>query len=135
MPRKSRKQPGTSGGAYANRTDKSQAVALPTGLPYGERQQLEQAQQAAPVPQAAGTPMEDPAMAAAAAHNFQPVPLNAPSNRPFEPITHGLPSGPGAGPEILSNSGGVANTLARLAASTGNSAIQEMANRAKQFNV
>lgn len=28
-------------------------------------------------------------------------PLHAPTNRPGEPITHGLPTGPGAGPGIL----------------------------------
>jgi hypothetical protein len=27
--------------------------------------------------------------------------MDAPTNRPNEPVTHGLPTGPGAGPEAL----------------------------------
>lgn len=139
MPRKQRRQPGTSGGAYANRTDKSQPVALPTNLPYGERQQLQQAQQGAPLPQMAATPQGtagvDPAIAAAAAHNFQPTPLNAPTQRPHEPIQHGLASGPGGGPEVLGHDDSMAGMLSALAQSTNNPSLQAMAQRAAQYQV
>lgn len=141
MPRKSRKQPGTQGGAYANRTDLTsgtQAVAVPTGLPYGERQALVQAQQQTPLPQTAGTPQgqaQDPAIAAAAAHDFQPTPLNAPSKRPHEPIQHGLASGPGGGPEVLGHSDTTAGQLQQLAQSTGNPTLLAMAQRAAQYQI
>lgn len=134
MPRKSKTQPG-QGGAYANRTDLTtgtQAVSAPTGLPYGERQALEQAQQQAPLPQQAGF---DQTLAAAMGHNFQPVGLGAPTQRPHEPITHGLPMGPGAGPEILPTSNTMTDQMRRLAMSTGDTAIQEIADRMAQYGL
>ena len=136
MPRKKRTQPGSSGGAYQNRTDLTQPVSVPTGLPYGERQALEQAQQQAPLPQQAPTPQGlDPAIMAAMAHNFQGSPINAMSDRPHEPITHGLPIGPGAGPEVLPQSKTMTDQMMKLAMSTGDPAIQEIANRMAQFGI
>jgi hypothetical protein len=135
MPRKRRAQPGTSGGAYDNRTDLSQPVAVPTGLPYGEGQALAQAQQQAPLPQQAPGPQVDPAVEAAQAHNFQATHLAAPSNRPHEPIQHGLPSGPGAGPEVLQPQQGTSASLNLLAQQTGNPAIAAMAARAARFGI
>ncbi len=136
MPRKTRKQPGTQGGAYANRTDLSggtQAVSAPTGLAYGERQAMEQAQQQAPLPQQAGL---DQVLAAAQGHNFQPVPLNAPTDRQYEPITHGLPVGPGAGPEVLRQTQATLSMKMRqLAASTGDNVIADMASRLEQYGL
>lgn len=131
MPRKSRKQPGASGGAYSNRTDLTQPVAVPTGLPYGERQELVQAQQQAPLPQQA----PDQALAQAQAHPFQPVGLGDPTQRPNEPIQHGLPSGPGAGPEVLQPQPGTSATLQQLAQQTGNPAIAAMAERARRYGI
>lgn len=132
MPRKTRKQPGASGGAYSNRTDMTQPVQVPTGLPYGEAQQLEQAQQQAPLPQEGG--MEQ-AVAAALGHNFQPVGINAETERPYEPIQHGLAGGPGGGPEQMQNSTATSDMLMRLAQSTGNAALMTMAQRARQYGV
>lgn len=135
MPRKRKTQPGP-GGAYANRTDLTsgtQAVSAPTGLPYGERQALEQAQQQTPLPQQASM---DQVLAAAQGHAFNPVQLNAPTARPYEPITHGLPLGPGAGPEVLnipSNSTSV--QLRQLAAQTGDSVIADMASRLEAYGL
>lgn len=136
-PRKQRRQPGSSGGAYANRSDLSQPVAVPTGLPYGERQQLEQAQQGAPLPQTGPPPQGmDPAVLAAMQHDFQPVGLAAPSDRPYEPVTHGLASGPGGGPEVLPQPGPTTtDTLRKLAMSTGDPDIQNMVNRLQQYGV
>lgn len=132
-PRKQRRQPGATGGAYQNRTDLTQPVALPTGLPYGERQQLEQAQEGAPLPQVVSAQTQDPAVAAAAAHTFQPVGLGNPTQRPHEPITAGLPSGPGPGPEVLRQPSTTTDTLKKLALQTGNTEIQALANRLSQY--
>jgi len=128
MPRKRKMQPG-QGGAYANRTDLTtgtQAVSAPTGLPYGQRQAMEQAQQQAPLPQQS----LDQVLAAAQNHNFQPVPLNAPTNRPYEPITHGLPIGPGGGPEVLNTpTNSTSMQLRQLAAQTGDTTMSDLAAR------
>ncbi len=133
MPRKSRKQPGASGGAYPNRTDLTQPISVPTGLPYGERQELVQAQQQAPLPQQAQG--IDQAVQAAQAHQFQPVGLSAPTQRPNEPIQHGLPSGPGAGPEVLQPMTGASSSLQQLAATSGSPAIAAMAERARRYGI
>lgn len=93
-----------------------QPPAAPTGLPYGEHQDLIQAQQHAPLP-AAGPAVPSPAggppspgggggwdqtMAVAGAHPPPNLPpMGGPSQRPLEPTTHGLPSGPGGGPEVM----------------------------------
>lgn len=89
-----------------------QPVRTPPGLPYGERQQLTQGQSQIPLPTqpnltsvptgpaAQGPPPDQNALLAAAqGHQFNPVPLVAPTNRPGEPVTTGLASGPGAGPD------------------------------------
>lgn len=76
---------GAPGVAYSNRTDlnagprstPNQGVHAAGGQPYGQRGQQEAAQQALPLP------------------NFAGMPLNAPSARPNEPITRGMDSGPG----------------------------------------
>lgn len=134
MPRKRKTQPG-DGGAYANRTDMmppAQAPAVPTGLPYGQKQALEQGQQAVPV---AGDPFQQ-ALQAAQGMEFAPVGLAESSQRPHQPIQAGLPSGPGPGPEILgATSPRTADMLDRLAAQTGNSAIAEMARRARNYGI
>lgn len=90
-----------------------QPARAATGLPYGQHQELVQAQRAVPLPQSAPTGGPPPAAAggfdaalqAALAH-MPPdlVPLTAPSQRPNEPTTTGLPLGAGPGPEILSMS-------------------------------
>lgn len=132
MPRKRKTQPGP-GGAYANRTDLTQPVSVPTGLPYGERQALEEAQQQTPLPQQAGM---DQILAAAQGHPFQPVPLNAPTERPYEPITHGLPIGPGGGPEVMRRTAPTQSMqLRQLAMQTGDTDIDEMASRLEQWGL
>ena len=100
MPRKAR----------PNRTDMlAQPVKAPTGGKYGAAKQLQQAQQAVPLPQAGMTPAAPPVdmqQAMASAQAFQmPMGLTAPTTNPNEPLTHGLAMGPGAGPEVLNNPG------------------------------
>lgn len=137
MPRKRRTQPGTSGGNYANRTDLTQPVRVGTGAPYGQRQELETAQQQAPLPQQAPPgQIQDPALVAALGHNFAPAPLNAPTDRPYEPITHGLPIGPGAGPEVMQQAGGTtAQRMRQLANSTGDTTLADVATRLEQYGL
>lgn len=105
------------------RRRRTQGVKVPSGLPYGMGEQLAEAQRAIPLPgsgstprpsapSSAATPAATPpstapvdAMAAAiaAAAAMQPPQgrLLRPSERPWEPVTTGLPIGPGAGPEVL----------------------------------
>lgn len=75
-------------GAKSQRTDggpaDTQAAKYVSGLPYGEGQAMMETQQAAP-------------MAAAAPAPAPIVPLNAPSQRPDEPVTAGADAGPGPG--------------------------------------
>lgn len=113
MPRK-RKDPGGYGGAHASRGDLTQPNRVASGQQYGQRQAQEQAQRSVPLPRVAapapppaqaGPPPGSPAAAAAAqsaeqralqaaeATPFRPVGLAAPSQRPNEPVTAGLPAG------------------------------------------
>jgi len=105
---------GTPGAAYANRSDltgQKLPIATAPGEPYGESKQLRQAQRAVPMagPQtpAAPVPAQPQTGAGGAAGpdlasilgNLRP--LTGPT-RTANPVTHGLPVGPGAGPEVLS---------------------------------
>lgn len=70
---------GVPGTAYPNRTDMNagatQPVRAASGQQYGQRGQQEAAQQAIPLPD-----------------------FSAATARPNEPISHGMPTGPGPGP-------------------------------------
>lgn len=98
MPRngKGGRRQGTPGEAYTNRTDlaadraPAQPVRAQTGQTYGDRQAQEQAQQQVPLPDFAATLQSLPA-------------LTAPTSRPAEPLTAGLPFGPGPGPRPQPN--------------------------------
>lgn len=84
-------------GALSQRTDggpaDTQAAKYVSGLPYGEGQALMATQQAAPM---AGSGMEQAVAAAMGMPASAPiVPLNAPSQRPDEPVTAGANAGPG----------------------------------------
>lgn len=94
---------GTPGNPYANRSDlRTQKPTAAPGQAYGQAADQLAAQKAVPLPAAppvfanatggGGGPMQPPA----------PLPdLYRPTERPGEPVTHGLPTGPGAGPEAL----------------------------------
>lgn len=76
MPR--RRRPGS----YPQRTDLNvQPAVAPPGQPYGQRKAQIEAQQAIPLP--------------------APPRLDRPTENPDEPITAGLPVGPGPGPEAV----------------------------------
>jgi hypothetical protein len=108
----------TSGpGALSQRTDggpaSKQVQRYISGMPnYGDATQLMDMQASAPMSQAPKTPVATPSQVAAAAQQGgrpmsaqgamqQVTPLNAPTQRPSEPVTTGSPMGPGAGPEAL----------------------------------
>lgn len=105
MPSGGARQP-TPGTTYPNRTDLA-AKAAP-GQTYGQATQQVQAQRVVPMGAAPQSTGVEPGSLTA---------LNAPSERPNEPVTHGVSSGPGAGPEVL---GGMAvpgsDVVARLGA-------------------
>lgn len=87
--------------------------AVPDGLPYGERKQLETSMSAVPIgsgpapappspgPGAAGAP--DQAALMGALQQYQPPAgdLLGDTQRPGEPVTAGLATGPGAGPDAV----------------------------------
>lgn len=91
MPRKGRggARQGHPGKAYTNRTDLNEKLPVETvpGQTYGDQAQQRRAQQA--------VPMGPPASAA------RPPSLTEPSQRPEEPLTAGMPFGPGPGPQAV----------------------------------
>lgn len=133
---------GNKGTAYANRTDLQGAqlpVDAPRGLPYGDRAKLISAQRAVPMgspgvptPQMGGAPGGGvPGGAPPIPGQVVPGGLLGPTQRPNEPVTAGLPTGPGPGPEVLSaNQGGGLDPLTQAASALhqlGNSADAETA--------
>lgn len=86
----------------------NQAITVSPGEPYGMRKQLEAAQATIPLPAAGAPPATGPQPPAP--QGGAPVPQLAgaqdfarPTERPAEPVTNGLPVGPGQGPEALTS--------------------------------
>lgn len=75
-----------------NYQDNTQAVRRMPGVAYGEQQALTEQQQAAPLPKDT-LPQEQPR----AARPMPQVDVFAETQRPNEPVTSGLPFGPGVG--------------------------------------
>lgn len=70
-----------------------------TGFAYGQNQAINQQRQAAPM---AGQPSATQATPAPTqAVGPEVIPLDAPTQRPEEPVTHGSAMGPGGGPEVM----------------------------------
>lgn len=109
-PKKPAKRSGI--GKNSRRTDGgAQPIRTPgldhPDLKYGDVQRLKQAQAVVPLPirQAPAGGPSAPVPPAGSAGGPTPPPdflFSSPSDRPGEPITNGLPMGPGAGPEALS---------------------------------
>jgi hypothetical protein len=96
LPRGGRRS-GSPGATYTNRSDlNAQPVRTAPGQPYGQAVAQQRAQQAIPLP-------ATPPVQASPAPAVPPDPgmLHAPSARPGEPVTAGLPVGAGPGPEAL----------------------------------
>lgn len=108
---------------------------------YGLAGQQQAAQQAMPLappppPGRAAPPASPGGPVPAGPGPGQVIPLDAPTQRPDEPVTHGLALGPGAGPEALSMNqptGFLADKLDDLARTSGNTDLQVLAARARQL--
>lgn len=86
------KRSGTPGKTYANRSD----LNTPTGQIYGDKVAMKERMDAVPI-----QPAPTPTPAPVSAPIVPPPPLDRPTERPMEPITAGLPTGAGPGPEAL----------------------------------
>lgn len=141
MPRKSRTQQSPQaapGQAYGEATDQIQAQnVLP--LPRVAPPQAVQSN-SGPVT-APAAPVDPLAAAIAAAQGALPPEggLGAPTARPNEPITAGLPVGPGPGPEVMGPSkalaGTVADTFAMMADLTGDKRFMALARQAQEQGI
>jgi len=130
------------GESSANRTDLNQhqpVIAAPN-QPYGVKAQQQAAQRAVPLPQETqNTSVETPSASAPSATMPQqvgPAPgsllFDHPSTRPAEPITHGMPFGPGGGPEVLGQAPSIADQLGALASlPNASSTLQNLAATAR----
>lgn len=148
-------------GAYPNRTDLAAADSgkqlANQGIPGGQYgdEAREQAEQRAvpegstPVPTtpsdavatATSTPGATQGQDTSPVSNPLPTPGSMPflhpTNRPNEPVTAGLPFGPGPGPSAISNAPPlVADTLATLAASpNASSRVAQLAQSARSLGI
>ena len=77
----------------------TQPVSAPTGLKYGQRKQLEEAQQAIPLPDNTSP------QGGGQAPPVQPPQVFAPTSRPGEPLTAGAQGGAGPSPVLPDMSG------------------------------
>lgn len=141
------------------RRAKTQPAEAPAGQGYGERQDQMQAQEAMPLPDTRATPPGggpapspapggaaspaeggaapggDPMAAALGAAQSMEAPTPPPwAEAPLdEPMTNGLPMGPGPGPEAIGMAPRRINTaqvLQQMAATTGNPYFAELAQEA-----
>lgn len=98
-------------GKLSRRTDGGpQAIRDLPDAKYGENTAFRAAQQAAPMN---SSPGGNVAPAAPAGPDLsQVVPMGAPSERPDEPITAGLPFGPGGGASVPTGPGGMTQAQA-----------------------
>lgn len=93
---------GEPGGQYTNRKDMQQGARAVPGQVYGEAGAQIAAQQAVPLPRQAPAPGTVGSPAAQGPSAGAPLtPMDAPSQRPGEPLTTGIASGAGPGPEVL----------------------------------
>lgn len=91
-------------GKYSQRTDggpsvadAKQAAQYISGMPYGEGQEINNIAQSAPMAAAPAAPTASPLDAMAAMQTPSTVtPFSAPTERPNEPVTTGVPVGPGS---------------------------------------
>lgn len=94
-------------GKMSRRTDRSpsQKIRELPDAAYGEAKEFNDLQQQSPLandPTASAPGMQSSAPSSSQAPPLSSVvPLSAPTQRPFEPVTQGAASGPGAGPEAL----------------------------------
>lgn len=104
------KRTGTPGKSYSNRSDLAVPMSAASGQAYGAKAEQMAAQRAIPIarPATDAVPQGGPPSAAPAGPPGPPMPqpgqvtsLGAPSMRPDEPVTAGMPMGAGPGLEAL----------------------------------
>ena len=92
-------------GSLSQRTDggpaDKQAARYISGLPYGEGQAMMDTQNSAPMAAAPSIEQSNMPSGLASAAASPLIPLDAPSNRPDEPVTHGADMGPGGSSSVL----------------------------------
>ena len=105
-------------GAMSRRTDggPSQPVADVGGFEYGGRQDFVDIQGGAPMAATDNSPALTP-----------PPPLFSPTERPGEPVTSGVPAGPGPGPAAPPRARRISDRLAAMAANDPSGQIGEYA--------
>lgn len=107
-----RKPAAVSGpGRMSRRTDggpRQKMRELPDAQ-YGEAKTFRELQQGAPLAQA-----QTPAAPSPQGPKRTPIPFNAPTARPDEPVTAGNPLGAGPGPEAMGLAGGGGDNLERF---------------------
>lgn len=117
-------------GALSRRTDggPTQGAKYMAGGRYGEGQALQEMQRSAPMAAAARPNVSAPKMQPA----MSPVTsIFAPTERPGEPLTAGMPFGEGPGPEALNlgrNADTLSNTLASIAQYDETGQVTELMN-------
>jgi hypothetical protein len=92
---------GEPGKAYPNRKDLTQAPSAAKGQQYGKATEQMTAQKVVPLPQSSVAAGAGPSHAQATRPAPGAVAFDRPTDRPSEPVTAGLPFGPGPGPEAL----------------------------------
>ena len=96
---------GDAGTAYGNRTDLNMPISTVPGQEYGKAAQQEAAQSAVPMAASPVAPVQTEQPVQAVQYQPMPRPGSLPyldtTMRPTEPVTAGMPFGPGPGPEAL----------------------------------
>lgn len=124
----------------------AQNIKSVPGQRYGEGKEQQALQQAMPAPDLASPefsagPPTFPGMPPAAPTAIDPMAVQGFLNqtkpnllgmtgRPDEPVTAGLASGPGPGPEVMRNTAPIRRYLDQLTADTGNPKWRRLAERA-----
>lgn len=127
-----------------------QPVQAFAGQTYGEGERQEELQRSMPAPnvEEVSAPRPTPVQSQEVSETGQPQQrsrtsftdvtaalqgmggiLRAPDDKPTVPITDGLPTGPGRGPEALQRSTQLGNTLRRLAMQTNDPIFAELASK------
>lgn len=125
-----------------------QKIQAVTGQTYGEGVQQEALQKAMPTPQVNSPTATPPSVSQTAEQESgqqtrQPMSfdqvaatvrgagglLTQPDDRPSLPVTDGIASGPGRGPETLGRSSQLGNTLRKLALQTNDPVFVELATK------
>ena len=139
-------------GQYSKRTDghPAQVLSAAPDQEYGAMTQQMNDQRVAPMGAAAPLPPAAPvpAQAPPATHQmptFNGTPLSAPTNRPNEPVTTGVPIGPGAGPEAMPQvappvgmgqaTGAMSDMLAQIAPTDASGVVAALLQRAQTLGV